>query len=221
MSRRKTEVSANQVGEKEIKWEGPRYQKGQQRAPIIVAEYDDKMEGKVIPDDRVVRANNRRWLMPNEVENFELKSTPRCPTYGVCSHCFGSGPVHMLCQKCRKEGHRYIIAKRDEKFLDAEWVSRFFGTSHLDVRADKTQNWRTQQIWMMSEIELQVYMQCRWSAGKLLKEEDLKYWFKCMQLFDDGVRANGAGIWDAIENPVKILRWDNPNMYRGGDENED
>jgi hypothetical protein len=69
----------------------------------MVAEYDDQMEGKVIPDNQVVRANNGRWFTPNKVENFELKSTPRCPTYGVCDHCFGSGPVHMLCQKCKKE----------------------------------------------------------------------------------------------------------------------
>jgi hypothetical protein len=186
-----------------------------------VAEYDDKMEGKVIPDDQVVRANNGRWFTADKVVNFELKSTPPCPTYGVCSQCFGSGPVHMLCQKCKMKDQRYIIAKKNGKVLDAEWVSRFFGTSHLDVRADKTQNWITQKIWSMSEIEIQVYTQCRWLTGKLSREEDPEYWFKCMQLFDDGNRANGAGIWDAIENPVKILRWDNPDMYGGGDENED
>jgi hypothetical protein len=187
----------------------------------IVAEHDDKMEGKVIPDDQVVRANNRRWFTPDEVVNFELKSTPHCPTYGVCSQCFGSGPVHMLCQKCKMKDQRYILAKKNGKFLDAEWVSRFFGTSHWDVQADKTQNWITQKIWSMSKIEIQVYTQCRWPVGKLLREEDPEYWFKCMQLFDGGNRANGAGIWDAIENPVEILRWDNPDMYCGGDENED
>jgi hypothetical protein len=50
----------------------------------IVAEYDDKMEGKVIPDGQVVRANNGRWFTQNKIDNFELKSTPRCPTYGAC-----------------------------------------------------------------------------------------------------------------------------------------
>jgi hypothetical protein len=53
-----------------------------------------------------------------------------------------------------------------------------------------------------------------------LKELDPKYWSKCMALFYDGISADGAGIWDAIENPVEILRWDNPNMYRGVDESE-
>jgi hypothetical protein len=41
-----------------------------------------------------------------------------------------------------------------------------------------------------------------------------------VKLFDDGVKADGAGIWDATEIPVKNLRWDNPDMYRG-DDNDD
>jgi hypothetical protein len=112
----------------------------------IVAEYDDKMEGKVIPDNQVVRANNGHWFTQNEINNFELKSTPRCPTSGVCSYCFGSGPVHMLCQKCKTKYHQYFIPRMNGKILDAEWISRFFGTSHIDVRADKTQNWITQRF---------------------------------------------------------------------------
>jgi hypothetical protein len=46
----------------------------------IVAEYNDKMKGKVIPDNQAVRANNGRWFTQNEIKNFELKSTPCCPT---------------------------------------------------------------------------------------------------------------------------------------------
>jgi hypothetical protein len=86
----------------------------------IVAEYDDKMEGKMIPDDLVIRANNGCWFTQNKIDNFELKSTPRCPTYGVCSYCFSSGPVHMLCQKCKMERQRYCIPRMNGKILDAE-----------------------------------------------------------------------------------------------------
>jgi hypothetical protein len=103
----------------------------------IVAEYNDTMKGKVIPDNQAVRAKNGQWFTKNEVDNFELKSTPRCPMYGVCRHCFSSGPVHMHCQKCKTKGHRYYIPRMNGvcgKILDAEWISRFFGTSHLDVR---------------------------------------------------------------------------------------
>jgi hypothetical protein len=54
----------------------------------------------------------------------------------------------------------------------------------------------------------------------LLREDDPEYWARIMRLFDDGIGVDDAGIWDAIENPVEILRWDNPDMYCGGDENE-
>jgi hypothetical protein len=137
----------------------------------------------MIPDNMVVRANNGRWFTHDEVENFMMKSTPRCPMYGVCDHCFGSGLGHMLCQKCRTKGQRFIIAKRNGKILDAEWVSRLFGRSHLDVRADRTQNWIMQRIWMMSGIQLEVYLQRRWPARKLLEKENPKFWYEYMEIF--------------------------------------
>jgi hypothetical protein len=61
----------------------------------IVREYKNGMAGKEIPDEMVVRADNGRWFMKDEVENFLMKCTPCCPTYGVCGHCFGSGPVML------------------------------------------------------------------------------------------------------------------------------
>jgi hypothetical protein len=61
------------------------------------------MAGTMIPDEMVVKATNGRWFTKEEVQNFKLKSTLQCPTYSVCDLCFGSGPVHMFCQKCKKE----------------------------------------------------------------------------------------------------------------------
>jgi hypothetical protein len=74
----------------------------------IVREYKEEMAGKKIPDKMVVRAANGGWFTNNAVQNFKWKSTPHCPTYGVCNQCFRSGPVHMLCQKCRDKRVRYI-----------------------------------------------------------------------------------------------------------------
>jgi hypothetical protein len=119
----------------------------------------------------------------------------------------------MLCQKCRNKHQIYMIVKRNGKFLDAEWISQFFGTSHLDVRVDRTQKWPRQIIWVMTGIQLQLYMMCRWPAGKLMKEENPKYWFEYMQILDDGIDATEAGPWDATDNLVKILRWNNPDVY--------
>jgi hypothetical protein len=176
----------------------------------IVREFKEEMRGKKIPDDMVVRAKNGRWFTKNEVENFVMKSTPRCPTYGVCAHCFGSGPVHMMCQKCRNKDEIYMIPKRNGKFIDVEWISRFFGTSHLDVRADRTQNWPTQRIWALTKIQLQVNMMCRWPPGVRLKKEHPTLWAVYLELLDDGIRTENAGPWDSWDNPVEILRWDDP-----------
>jgi hypothetical protein len=161
-------------------------------AMYIVREFKEEMRGTKIPDDMVVRAANGRWFTENEVENFVMKSTPRCPTYGICAHCFGSGPVHMWCQKCRKDGEIYMIPKRNGKFIDAECISRFFGTSHLDVRADRTQRWPTLKIWALTEIQLQVYMMCRWPPGVRLKKEHPTLWAVYLELLDDGIRTENA-----------------------------
>jgi hypothetical protein len=136
----------------------------------IVAEYNDKMKGKVIPDNQVVRANNGRWFTQNEIENFELKSTPFCPTYGVCGYCFSSGPVHMHCQKCKVQGSRYFITRMNGKILDTEWISQFFGTSHIDERADKMHNWITQRIWNMSPGAVVAYIKMMWLAREPLRD---------------------------------------------------
>jgi hypothetical protein len=181
----------------------------------IVREYKEEMAGKKIPDKMVMRAEIGRWFTNEEVQNFKLKSTPRCPTYGVGDQCFGSGLVHMLCQKCRDKSQIYMIVKRHGKFLDAEWISRFFGTSHLDVRADRTQKWPRQIILVMNDMQYQLYTNYRWPAGKLLKEENPKFWFQFMQILDDGIATDVVGPWDASDNPVEILKWDDPNVYRG------
>jgi hypothetical protein len=130
----------------------------------------------------------------------------------------------MLCQKCKKKGHRYYIPRMDGvcgKILDAEWISWFFGTSHVDVRADKTRNWLTQMMWNMSSRTVEAYIKMMWPAGKLLKKVDLEYWRGVLRLFKEGIKVNGAGIWDAIENPVEILKWDNPDMYRGDNDDDE
>jgi hypothetical protein len=189
--------------QKEDDWKDPRRHKRDGHM-YIVREYKNEMRGKKIPDDMVVRTNNERWFTHDKVENFVMKSTPCCPMYGVCDNCFGSGLVHRLCQKCRTKGQRYIIVKRNDKILGAEWVLRFFGMSHLDVRADGAQNWITQRVWTMSGIQIQIYIQCRWPARKLLEKENPKFWCEYMELFDDGATVNGAGLWDALETQSRF-----------------
>jgi hypothetical protein len=55
-----------------------------------------------------------------------------------------------------------------------------------------------------------------------MREDDPQYWVKVVKLFDDGVKADGAaGNWNAEENPVEKLRWDNPDMYRGDNDDDE
>jgi hypothetical protein len=113
----------------------------------------------------------------------------------------------------RQKSQVYMIVKRNGKFLDVEWILGFLGTSLMDVGANRTQKWPRQIIWVMSDMQLQLYTMCRWPAGKLLKEENPKYWFQYMQKLDDGIATDVAGPWGASNNLAKILRWDNPNVY--------
>jgi hypothetical protein len=110
-----------------------------------------------------------------------------------------------------------MITKRNEKFIDAEWISRFFGTSHLDVRADRTQDWPMQKIWTLTDVQLQVYMMRRWPPGVLMKEEQPTLWTVYLELLNDEIRKENPGPWDSWDNPVKILKQDDPNVYYGDD----
>jgi hypothetical protein len=80
---------------------------------------------------------------------------------------------------------------------------------------------RGKKIWNMSQHAVETYKKMMWPARILLREDDPEYWRGVLRLFEDGVEVEGTGIWDAIENPVEILRWDNPDMYHGGDENKE
>jgi hypothetical protein len=51
----------------------------------IMREYREEMAG-MIPDEMVMRAANGRWFTNEEIQDFKSKSTPRCPTHGVCEH---------------------------------------------------------------------------------------------------------------------------------------
>jgi hypothetical protein len=64
----------------------------------------------------------------------------------------------------------------------------------LDVRADRTQNFPRQIIRTMSVMQLQCYTLFRWPAGKLMKEENPKYWSQYMEILDDGISATTAGL---------------------------
>ena len=64
----------------------------------IVVKFTKEMAGKPIRNDCVARPRNHKWcrkLVGDE--NIRARSSARCPTYGTCEYCLGSGPVGMNC----------------------------------------------------------------------------------------------------------------------------
>jgi hypothetical protein len=97
------------------------------RPNYILMDYDKSMEDEVIPDNKVIRPVNR-WcftkLDPVRGEN----SIDRCPTYGVCRVCCGSGPTGRHCHICENKYVIYvrmtIVLKTTEVRRSPEWLTR-------------------------------------------------------------------------------------------------
>jgi hypothetical protein len=54
--------------------------------------YIEGLAGTKIPDDRLVKPKNRRYITKHNGPDWTCKSMDRCPTYGLCKACMGSGP---------------------------------------------------------------------------------------------------------------------------------
>jgi hypothetical protein len=50
------------------------------------------MAGTKIPDKQVVKPKNRRHITRQDGPDWTWKRMDRCPTYGICKICMGSGP---------------------------------------------------------------------------------------------------------------------------------
>jgi hypothetical protein len=194
---------------------------GYNRSPdgkvYLVRGYMEDRAGQPIPDEWVIRAANGRWFTSEEVCQFKQKSTARCPTYGLCKTCFGSGPNLMYCQACRHPGCGYKVVRDVEsmKILEAEWISRFFATTHVVADADRTQAWVGQPMYNMSYSCVPGFLNTRWEGRHLMQERQPGYEGEFTRLFNEGIIVNYPGPWDASENPVQILVVNNENRYDG------
>jgi hypothetical protein len=46
----------------------------------------------------------------------------------------------------------------DQTLFDAEWILRFFGTTHLVAKADRTQNWTGQQQQVVAIDDVKIFI---------------------------------------------------------------
>ncbi len=129
----------------------------------IVREYTDDMEGRDIPEKLAVRSRNGRLFSEDEALRFWEKSTAICPTYGVCLWCFGSGPTNMYCQVCKNEEYVYkILLTGDRVVIDSEYVSRFFGTTHVIAKADRIHNLMNPESRVIQMDTVKLFVHERW-----------------------------------------------------------
>jgi hypothetical protein len=102
--------------------------------------------GIVIPDNKVIRPMNR-WCYTNfGPVHWGENSIDRCPTYGVCQVCCGSGPTGRCCVVCGVNHVLYVcmlIILKDNKgekitrMIDAQWILRIFEATHLKAQANR------------------------------------------------------------------------------------
>jgi len=167
---------------------------------------------KKIPDELVIRApNGRYWDRRNENECKQLRrSTGRCPTYGNCDRCSGSGPVGMYCQVCKDPYYGYNVMYYDSQryIIDAEWFSRFMGATHMDAFADRSTNdtlrGRSTASTSLSDVQLSLRLERKYK--EMIRRDK--------QLFQEGMMNDTNGDWDKFENEVHILDM-NGEMYAG------
>jgi hypothetical protein len=71
----------------------------------------------------------------------------------------------MHCQVCKQKDCTYkILLTNDEKrvIINAEWVSRFFGTTHLVAKADRMHNWMSPQQQVVAMDSVKKFVHERW-----------------------------------------------------------
>jgi hypothetical protein len=100
----------------------------------------------VIPDNKVIRPM-KFWCYTNlDPVHWRENGIDRCPTYGVCQVCCGSGPTGRRCIICGVNNVLYVcmlIILKDHKgekitrMIDAQWRLLIFEATHLEAQANR------------------------------------------------------------------------------------
>jgi hypothetical protein len=125
-----------------------------EKSEYVMVNYHNKYEERVknateqdeldIDDEDVVRAENGKYFLREELSKCELKNTHEYPTYGLCGWCFTIGPVNMLCQACpcdqysRSYEAAYThLSDRSTCWLDCENIARIMDTKIYKEKANR------------------------------------------------------------------------------------
>ena len=131
----------------------------------INVNYTPNQQGQVLSDEHTIRASNGVFIPRDQACTFRRLSRGRCPTYGTCPNCLASGPVGKRCRECRDVPNRMIyryevIILRENKIMDAEFISAFARRPHHVAMSDRLFGWvRTPTMDMMSSNEFAEWME--------------------------------------------------------------
>jgi hypothetical protein len=196
----------------------------------IMKGYKNEMQGMKIPDEMVIRAANGRWFTEEEVQNF---ASDRCPTYGTCKKCLGSGPTGMHCQACRRQNDHYqcpYMGVFKKKWLDAEWISRMARATHYEARADMIQTYperRTPSLKWQEDGMLRItYLEQLSQADpvgfyetakrKIYGEQVNAEVAQDMELFTMGIETGKPdGEYNFPNKKAMVLPYNNADEYHG------
>lgn len=183
----------------------------------VAREFTDDMRGKVLPDNKVVRAGNGRYFFNTQElkEKIRERSNMDCPTYGTCGVCLSSGPTAFLCRNCKKDKCYYCIAEGPyrEKILDSEWISRLVGATHMNALGDRTVEWEGPYPIPTTLVDHARIRKHLWtiystSPSDELAEKDAEqcaahseHW----DLFRAGVNETRSGKWDVRDKKIPLI----------------
>jgi hypothetical protein len=109
-------------------------------------------------------------------------------------------------------GGTTVALNSSRMIMDAEWISRYWGTTHLVAKADRTQKWISTEGVVLKRIRTEIFMVCRWSH----RGESQDRLEETLRLFEDGSSQDGPGLWDVSRgDPVEILIVDQNDMFTG------
>jgi hypothetical protein len=108
----------------------------------------------------------------------------------------------MHCQVCKADKRTYkILLTGNRMIIYAEWVPRFFGTTHLVAKADRMHtNWTGPQPEQVVAIDdMKLFVHERW----LDRDESADFRFGTWELFRDGMEWEAHPQCDRHRSRIK------------------
>jgi hypothetical protein len=77
----------------------------------------------------------------------------------------------MHCQMCKHRDRTYkILLSAKQRIINTQWVSSFFGTTHMMAKVDRTQNWLSPEQQVVAMDDIKIFVHERWHVEETEKQ---------------------------------------------------